>query len=203
MRIALVIYILLIINTLSFSQQNVGIGTVTPDASAILDLESTTKGFLMPSMRSVDRKAIANPANGLIVFDRDCGEFYNYYKVGYFDVEENKNKVDSGWVALSNSNTKITEVISNYSAKECDYTIIANANTTDVTITLPLASLSNKGKIFFIKAINTNTGNDAFVVPGSASQFIDGTISSYKFTANYEVISIQSDGDNWWILSKN
>lgn len=37
---------------LSFSAahaQNVGINTTTPDASAVLDVTSTTKGFLMPS----------------------------------------------------------------------------------------------------------------------------------------------------------
>lgn len=31
------------------AQQNVGIGTVTPNASAMLDVRSTNKGFLIPS----------------------------------------------------------------------------------------------------------------------------------------------------------
>lgn len=32
------------------AQQNVGIGTSTPDASAILHLNSTSKGFLVPKL---------------------------------------------------------------------------------------------------------------------------------------------------------
>lgn len=48
--------------------QNVGIGTNTPDNSAILHLESTTMGFLPPRMTYAQRDAIVNPAQGLVVF---------------------------------------------------------------------------------------------------------------------------------------
>ncbi len=49
------------------------IGTATPDASAILDASSTTKGFLPPRMTEAQRNAISSPAAGLIVFCIDCG----------------------------------------------------------------------------------------------------------------------------------
>jgi len=48
-----------------YSQNNVGIGTPTPDASSILELNSTTKGFLAPRMTTAERLAIATPAIGL------------------------------------------------------------------------------------------------------------------------------------------
>lgn len=51
--------------------QNVGIGTNSPDASALLHLNSSSKGLLMPNMTEVERIAIMNPANGLIVYQRD------------------------------------------------------------------------------------------------------------------------------------
>ena len=38
-------------------------------ASAILDIKSTTKGFLMPRMTTVEKNAIATPATSLQVFD--------------------------------------------------------------------------------------------------------------------------------------
>ncbi|MDD4554177.1 MAG: fibrobacter succinogenes major paralogous domain-containing protein [Bacteroidales bacterium] len=44
-----------------------------PDASAILDAKSTTKGFLPPRMTHVQMYAIQNPATGLVVFCIDCG----------------------------------------------------------------------------------------------------------------------------------
>lgn len=51
--------------------QSVGIGTTTPAASAILDVQSTNKGALMPRLTSAQRKAIVNPEPGLMVYDID------------------------------------------------------------------------------------------------------------------------------------
>ncbi|MDB9888435.1 DUF1566 domain-containing protein [Polaribacter sp.] len=50
----------------------VGIGTTTPDASAALDITSTTGGLLVPRMTAVERDAITSPAQGLIIFCIDC-----------------------------------------------------------------------------------------------------------------------------------
>jgi hypothetical protein len=61
------------ISNQAFSQNNVGINTTTPHASAVLDAQSTTQGFLPPRMTYTQRQAIANPANGLVVFCTDCG----------------------------------------------------------------------------------------------------------------------------------
>jgi hypothetical protein len=67
----------MIVTTNVFSQ--VGIGTVTPDASSVLDLSSTTQGILMPRMTTAQRTAIASPANGLMVYDTDtkAPEYYD------------------------------------------------------------------------------------------------------------------------------
>jgi hypothetical protein len=47
------------------------LNTATPQASAVLQADSTTQGFLPPRMTTAQRVAIASPANGLIVFDTD------------------------------------------------------------------------------------------------------------------------------------
>lgn len=60
----------------SFSQ-SVGIGTTTPNNSAILDLNSTTKGLLIPRMTTAQRTAIGGVA-GLVVYDSDFREFYHH-----------------------------------------------------------------------------------------------------------------------------
>ena len=57
----------------------VGIGTTTPNNSAVLDLTSANKGFLVPRMTTVQRTAISSPAKGLMVFDNDSSYFF------YFD----------------------------------------------------------------------------------------------------------------------
>jgi uncharacterized protein (TIGR02145 family) len=56
-----------------FSQ--VGIGTITPESSAELDVTSTTKGLLPPRMTQTQRNAIATPVAGLQVWCSNCGNF--------------------------------------------------------------------------------------------------------------------------------
>lgn len=59
----------------------VGIGTTTPDQSAILDVSSTTGGLLLPRMNEVQRDAISNPATGLLIYfidvNQQCLQVYN------------------------------------------------------------------------------------------------------------------------------
>lgn len=58
---------LLIVATIA--QAQVGIGTETPNASAILDVSSTTRGLLFPRMTTTQRDAIASPSAGLVIFN--------------------------------------------------------------------------------------------------------------------------------------
>lgn len=60
------------------SAGNVGIGG-TADADAILDLQSTTKGFLPPRMTTTQRNAISTPPAGLMVYNSTTNKlnFYN------------------------------------------------------------------------------------------------------------------------------
>lgn len=48
---------------------SIGIGTSAPDPSALLEVNSTRKGFLPPRMKYNDMIAIVSPAEGLVVFD--------------------------------------------------------------------------------------------------------------------------------------
>ncbi len=45
------------------------IGGTTPTPSALLDLQSTNKGFLPPRLTTAERNAIAEPATGLLIFN--------------------------------------------------------------------------------------------------------------------------------------
>jgi len=57
---------------------NFGFGTSLPDASAALDCESTTQGFLAPQMTTTQILAIASPKEGLIVYNLTTHRF-NYW----------------------------------------------------------------------------------------------------------------------------
>jgi hypothetical protein len=61
------------------STGTVGIGTTTPSAKAILDVTSTTKGFLPPRMTTTQRNAITSVPAGLMVYNTTTNKlnFYN------------------------------------------------------------------------------------------------------------------------------
>jgi hypothetical protein len=65
------------------STGNVGVGTTNPDASALLDISSTTQGFLPPRMTSAQMAAIANPVEGLMVYNTTL-QCLAYYAKGAF-----------------------------------------------------------------------------------------------------------------------
>ena len=69
---------------------NVGIGASSPEQSAILELKSQSKGFLLPRMTISERDNISSPANGLMIFNTDTESI---------DVFTN----GSGWIGLAYS----------------------------------------------------------------------------------------------------
>ncbi|WP_299107445.1 hypothetical protein [uncultured Winogradskyella sp.] len=79
----------LLVTGLSYAQ--VGIGTESPDASSLLDLSSTSQGLLAPRMTTLERTAIASPAESLMVFDTDEAAFFYY------------NTASTSWIELANN----------------------------------------------------------------------------------------------------
>ncbi|MEM6347081.1 MAG: tail fiber domain-containing protein, partial [Bacteroidota bacterium] len=71
---------------------NVGIGTLAPDASAILDMQSTNRGVLIPRMTSVQRAAISNPQEGLLVYDLTSQSFW-YFQQAWQEVGVNASNL--------------------------------------------------------------------------------------------------------------
>ncbi len=80
--ITLILFSICIISVLD--AQNVGIGTTTPDPSAMLDITSTDKGILIPR---VDRTAISSPAHGLLIFDNSTSSFW-YYNDAWINLDK-------------------------------------------------------------------------------------------------------------------
>ncbi len=76
----------------------IGIGTNSPNASAILDVSATNKGFLAPRMSLTQRQSISSPANGLMVFQEN-------ENVGLYIYFNNKwNKLDTALWNTSSGN---------------------------------------------------------------------------------------------------
>jgi len=54
---------------------NVGIGTTTPDTSALLELRSTRQELLIPRLTTAQRDAIILPAKSLVIFNTTTNRF--------------------------------------------------------------------------------------------------------------------------------
>ncbi len=86
--------------TKGFTQQkNVGIGTSKPDNSAVLDIQSTEKGLLIPRLSLEQRNSIASPASGLLIYQMDTNSgFYFYNGSKWKPLSEN----DARSIAIAN-----------------------------------------------------------------------------------------------------
>jgi hypothetical protein len=93
----MVLSVLFLGNT--YAQQNVGIGTTTPNSRSILDLTSTSQGFLMPRMSGAQRLAISGLGAtdaGLQVYDISTNSIFVWN--------------GSAWVSLATSGSGITSL---------------------------------------------------------------------------------------------
>lgn len=61
------------------STDNVGVNTPTINPSAAFQIDSTTKGYLMPRLTTTQRNAIATPATGLLIYNTTTNslDYYN------------------------------------------------------------------------------------------------------------------------------
>ena len=75
-------FILLLISlyVISFAAHaQVGIGTVSPDASSALDIVSDSAGILIPRMTMAERDLIGSPVLGLLIFQTDNTPGFYFY----------------------------------------------------------------------------------------------------------------------------
>jgi trimeric autotransporter adhesin len=100
----------------SANAQNVGIGTATPDASALLELNATNKGLLIPKVALTslsDAVTIAAPATGLLVYNTNAavpggvGFYYNSGKGSAIWVKLLSGS-GAGWSLTGNAATDST-----------------------------------------------------------------------------------------------
>lgn len=100
--------------------QNIAINTSgsTANTSALLDLSSTTSGFLLPRMTTAERDAIAAPSLSLLIFNTDNARF-EYYNGATWQAQN-----AGALILLSNSEADVTGVATTASVKS--FVVVAN-----------------------------------------------------------------------------
>jgi trimeric autotransporter adhesin len=110
--------LILFTGALTVSAQNIGIGITTPDASAVLDVNATNKGLLIPRVALTsltDAVTITAPANSLLVYNTNgavpggVGFYYNSGKGSAIWVKLlTGSGSGSGWGLTGNATTDST-----------------------------------------------------------------------------------------------
>lgn len=97
--------------------------------------------------------------------------------------------------AISLPIIKITQSNSPYTLNDTHYTIICDTTSGNITITLPVNTISIAGRTYILKKI---TGNTLYINPVGSK--IDNTNYNSPPYYNSSTIRLQSDGTDWWIL---
>lgn len=114
----LTFFLIILSNASTLFGQGVGINNTnsTPDASAMLDVNSTDKGILIPRMTTTQRTAISSPATGLLVFDNTSTSFWFYNGAAWTALESddlgnhiatNNVQLDGNWLTNDGDNEGI------------------------------------------------------------------------------------------------
>ena len=69
---SIIIIMFLLFSSTLFAQVGINTDSSDPNNSAMLDVKSNSKGFLPPRMTFVQRNAIPDPVEGLMVYCTNC-----------------------------------------------------------------------------------------------------------------------------------
>lgn len=183
---------------------SVGIGVnASINASAILDITSSTRGFLRPRQTTVERNAISSPARGLSVYDSTINTEVYYNGTAWVrNLATNDVTPSAGQIPLGNgSNYAVTSFASTTSVSTTSgvsptspiSTYRVDASGGSVTLTITPAFV---GQIINIKRIDNSVNT---ITVQMASGNIDGG-STYLLFTQYENIQLQWNGTSTDIL---
>lgn len=73
-----ILFVFILLSVQAYEQVSINNSNTPPNASAMLDVGSTSTGMLIPRMTTAQRNAIASPAEGLSVYDTDTKSYWYY-----------------------------------------------------------------------------------------------------------------------------
>lgn len=155
-------------------------------ASAVLDLKSTSRGFLGPRVTYLQKSAINTPATGLLVFQTDSISGYYLWTGTRWEILE----TGLGGVDM------VAKTASDTLEKTETYILVSN----NITVTLPNISPNDDGLTITIKNIGLPT--DLVLVKALGTATIDGLTEAYNLT-RWQAKSFIAYQGNWQLKQKD
>ncbi len=199
-------------------QAQTGIGTITPNSSAKLEIAATDKGLLIPRMTATQRGNIVSPANGLLVFQTD-GVIGFYVNTGTA-VSPVWSRVNMDWtktgndIAYTAGNVSTTGALTGGNSSTSSISgFVANINTQsgttysiDATDNGKVIQTTGASAITISIPTGLPTGFNCTVVQMGAGQItFSGTFLNRtgftKSASQYSVISILNLGSNNYLVT--
>ncbi|CAA7196611.1 hypothetical protein CHRY9293_02691 [Chryseobacterium potabilaquae] len=168
-------------NNLGFIGGRIGMGTNTPNPSAILDLTSTTLGFSPPRMTRVQMDAISGPSNGLVIFCIDC---FGVNK-GCLMINDSVDPTIPNWGSLCSTNIP-TGIIDNIQCVNASTTGALHAGILASGVTTTVPYTGGHSGTYFSSSFNS-TG-----VTGLVAHLRDGTIVDGNGTLVFDITGTPS-----------
>jgi hypothetical protein len=194
------LFTVLLVAIKNVSAQSVGIGTITPNPAAQLEVASTTKGILIPRMTDAEKNAIASPVQGLLLFNTSTNSFQYYQGGNWVNISHSgiingtANKVakfNSPWGLTANT------LISDNGAAVAINTTNALPNGSAL---LDIAS-TNKGLLI---PRMTSAERNAIASPVKGLMVYDSTTNNFSFYNGTAWTDLNSGGgNNWSTLGNN
>jgi hypothetical protein len=177
--------------------QSMGISStsITPDASSILELRTTSKGLLTPRMTTTQRDAISSPATGLVIYNTSTNQF-NFYN-------------GTIWTALATGSSAVNSVTGttnriSIGGTSTDPTIDISSNYVGQTSITTLGTIT--AGIWNGSALTSTYLPSATVYNNQANTYNAGMKQSFQANASNAAINIAgissdpsslSNGDIW------
>ena len=168
----------------AFGQNGVAIAasTATADPSAMLDVQSTSKGALVPRMTNAQRAAISLPANALLVFCTDAPSGY-YYNAG--------TTTSINWVILSAgalTGTGTTNYISKWTASG----VLGNSMVFDNGTNVGIGTASSTTNTLTVNGAGALWNSNELKFYTDAGSTLKGFIGNYTSGSDFSIASTVS-----------